>query len=148
MRILLTACVLVFTISFSVSALPPPEKDEMTIGELEGQIYNLDGKVIETEVTYASSFEQIAQGKYRAWLGYYKGTGFSSSEYVLIPEEGREFAEELAEKDTFGGGSTETVYLLVHSKKPLTVKGPRYTTSFELEAVGTRFKKSKGIYTW
>ena len=141
---------LILTIMFAYSAvaLPPPEKDEMTIAELGSNKFNLDGKIIETEVTGAYSFEQIAPGKYRAWCDYYKGTGLSNSEMVLIPEEGKEFFEELAKKDSFGGGSTETIYLLVHSAKPVRVEGGRSNWSFGLEAVGTRFKKSKGTYSW
>jgi len=143
-RILTTIALLSIT-ALSASALPPPEKDEMTIAELQTQLFSLDGKIIETEITSVSSFEQIAPGKYRAYCYYYKGGGsVSSGESVLIPEEGKEFFEELAKKDFFNGGS-KTVYLLVHSEKPIRVKG---SYSYKLEAVGERYRKSKGTYKW
>jgi len=133
-KIILPLIALLSIAALSASALPPPEKDEMTISELAANKFSMEGKIIETEITNASNFEQTAPGKYRAWCYYYKGIGIGSSEMVYIPEEGKEFFKELAEKDTLGGGSTETVYL--------QVKDGKFT------AVGTRFKKSKGIYTW
>jgi hypothetical protein len=148
MKIIRLAVFSIFIASLSANALPPPEKDEMSITDLEQQLFNLDGKVVETEFTYVSSFEQVAPRQYRAYCGYYKGTSsILSGESILIPEEGKELFEEMAEKDMFNS-SSETVYLMVHSKSPVRVEGGRTRWSFELEAVGTRFKKSKGVYSW
>ena len=128
-------------------AAPPPEKKDMTMTELTSQLFNLDGKVVECEITRASSFDQIAKGKYSVYLYFYKGNGSYNGERVLIPEDGRDFIEEMAERN-YGNWSTETIYLLVHSEKPLEVKGGDYTRTFKLEALGTRFRKSKGTYSW
>lgn len=125
--------ILFISLSLQTLAYPPPEKDEMTINELAACLFDLDGKVIETEVTGASSFDQVAKGKYRVYCRYYKGSGSYNGEYVSFDEDGKEFFEELTKKD-YWSSSTETVYLLVENGK--------------LEAIGTRYKKSKGTYSW
>ena len=130
-RILATIALLSIA-ALSASALPPPEKDDMTLGELLANVFSLEGKVIETAVTHALSFEQTKSGKYRAFIHHHHGSSLSS-EWVYIPEEGKEFFEELSEKSS-RNGSTE-LYLLVGKKG-------------RLEAVGERYRKSKGIYTW
>ncbi len=137
-------------VSLAVQAaeLPAPEKDEMPITELQAQLFSLNGKIIETEITSATNFEQVAAGKYRAYCYYYKGTSSSiSGESILIPEEGKEFFEELSKKD-FWNSSSKTVYLMVHSEKPVRVKGGNSSWSFKLEAVGTKYRKSKNEYRW
>jgi len=65
---------------------------------------------------------------------------------VLIPKEGQEFFEEMAERGFYG--STKTVYFLVRSKKPVRVKGASPSYSYKLEAVGERYRKSKNEYSW
>ncbi len=126
---------------------PAPEKKEMTMSELNTRLVELDGKVIETKITRASSFEQINAEKYRAYCYYYTGSsGSSSGESVLIPKEGKEFFEEMSKKGF--GGSSETVYLLVHSKKPIRVNAGDYSWSYQLEAIGERYRKSTGKYSW
>jgi len=145
LRTLFTLGFMLFALTVQAAKLPAPEKDEMSISELNAKLYDFDEKIIETEITSASSFEQIASGKYRAYCYYYKGASSSvSGESVLIPEEGKEFFEELSKKD-FWNSSSKTVYLRVHSKKPLRVKGSH---SYKLEAVGTKYRKSKGEYSW
>lgn len=125
--------------------LPAPEKDELPITELSQKMFDLDGKIVETKITSASSFEQIAPQKYRAFCYYYMGTAsMITSESVLVPEEGKAFFQELAKKD-FDSGSSRTVYLFVHSKTAISVKGGGV---FKLEAVGTRYRKSTGEYSW
>ena len=140
---ILTTIALLSIAALSAGALPPPEKDDMTIGELTQQIFNLDGKVIETKINSVSSFEQINENQYRAYCYYYTGNSSLSGELVLIPKEGKELFEKMAKRGF--RGSTETVYLLVHSKKPVWVKG---SYSYKLEAVGEKYRKSKGTYLW
>jgi len=126
----------------SASALPPPEKDEINIAKLGTLLFNLDGEIIEVEITSVNSIEQVAPGKYKASCFYYKGTTFPSGEEVLFPEGRKDFFNEIAEKG-FYNSSSETVYLLVHSETPVKIKG---ADSYKLEAVGARFKKSKGTF--
>lgn len=123
---------------------PPPEKKEMRMDELKAQLLDLDGKVIQTSINYVSSFEQVDGKRYRAWCGIYGSGGGFGSESVLIPEEGKEFFQDMAKKNNYGSGF-QTVYLRVHSKKPIQIES-RYPLS--LEAVGTRYSKSKGEYSW
>ncbi len=123
------------TLTARSEAFPPPEKDEMIISELEARLFDLQGKVVETEFTYVSSFEQVSAGKYRAYCGYYKGGGSLSGAWVSIPPEGKEFFEEMAKKDVWSG-SSQTVYLLVGEKNR------------KLQAIGTRYRKSKNEYSW
>ncbi len=140
---ILTTIALLSIAALSANALPPPEKDDMTMGELTQQIFNLDGKVIETKINAVFSFEQINETQYRAYCRYYTGNSSLSGEYVLIPKEGKELFEKMAARGS--RGSTETVYFLVHSKKPVWVKG---SYSYKLEAVGEKYRKSKGTYLW
>lgn len=147
-RLLIPLVLLAALWTAPAAELPAPEKDEMPITELEQQLFNLDGKIIETEITSVMSFEQVSPGKYRAYCYYYKGTSSSiSGELVLLPEEGKEFFQEMAKKDMWSG-STEVVYLMVHSKNPIRVEKASPSYSYKLEAVGTKYRKSKGEYSW
>ena len=117
------------------------------MSELNTRLVELDGKVIETKITRVYSFEQVNAEKYRAYCYYYTGSsGSSSGESVLIPEEGKEFFEEMSKKGY--GGSSETVYLWVHRKNPVRVKGDAYSWSYQLEAIGEHYRKSTGKYSW
>lgn len=119
-------------------SLPPPEKKEMKMNELQAQLVDLDGKVIETVINCVYFFEQVKGGQYRARCGYYAGSdedgGIVTPESVLIPEEGKEFFQALAKKTGSGPGSNQRVYLHVNGKK--------------LKAVGARYSKSKAEYSW
>jgi hypothetical protein len=107
----------------------------MKTTELQAQLVDLDGKVIAVVMNYVLRFEQVKEAQYRASCGYYgDGEGKLSSQYILIPEEGKEFFQELARKSGSGPASNQRVYLYVHGKR--------------LEAVGTRYSKSKGEYSW
>lgn len=128
----------------STGSPPPPEKKEMRMDELKAQLLDLDGKVIETTINYVYSFEQMDGKRYRAQCGCYGGSGGLGSESVLIPEEGKEFFQDMAKKNTYGGGF-QTVYLRVHSKKPIRIES---SYPLSLEAVGTRYSKSKNEYSW
>jgi hypothetical protein len=115
-------------------SLPPPEKKEMLMNELQAQLVDLDGKVIETIINFATSFEQVSGEQYRASCGYYHGgEGVITPTNVLLPEEGKELFQTLAKRG-ISGGSRQVVYLQVRGKR--------------LEAVGTRYSKSKGEYSW
>lgn len=124
---------------------PPPEKKEMRMNELKAQLLDLDGKVIETSINYVSSFEQVDGKRYRAYCGCYGSSGGFGSESVLIPEEGKEFFQDMAKKNSYGSGF-QTVYLRVRSKNPISIEKSNYPIS--LEAVGTRYNKSKDEYSW
>jgi len=126
------------------SPTPAPEKKEMRMDELKAQLLDLDGKVIETSINYVSSFEQVDGKRYRAYCGCYGSSSGFGSESVLIPEEGKEFFQDMAKKNTYGGGF-QTVYLRVHSKKPIQIES---SYPLSLEAVGTRYSKSKNEYSW
>ena len=142
----------IFLLSFILLALqgvaaPAPEKNDITMTDLMTRLYDFDGKVVEVEVTRASSFDQIGKGKYSAYMYYYKGIGSYNGEYVLIPEGGKELIAELADRD-YGQYSTETIYMLVHCEEPIRIKSGDHTRTFKLEALGTKYKKSKGVYSW
>ncbi len=131
--------------SLFAETLPAPEKDEMSIIELATKLIDLDGKIIETEITYAEAFFQIAPNTYQAECFYDKGSSFSlTGDRVLIPKEGKEFFEEMAKRD-FLITSSRTVYLLVRAKSPVKVEGE---DPYKLEAVGTKYRKSKHKYSW
>lgn len=115
-------------------SLPPPEKKEMRMDELKAQLVDLDGKVVEAAINYVMYFEQMNNGKYRASCGYYVGGVTINTTPVLIPEEGKEFFQDLAKKSGSGLTNTQRVYLHVTGKK--------------IEAVGTRYSKSKAEYSW
>ncbi len=116
-------------------SLPPPEKGEMPLNKLKAQLVDLNGKVIETLVNCVFAFEQVKGGQYRANCGYYGGgEGIVTTQSVLIPEEGKEFFQELAKKTGAGPCNNQRVYLRVSGKG--------------VEAVGTRYSKSKGEYSW
>ncbi|MCF7847575.1 MAG: hypothetical protein K9M45_01900 [Kiritimatiellales bacterium] len=127
--------------------LPPPEKDELTVTELKAQLFNLDGKVIETEITSAIEFQQLAKGRYAAKCLYHDGSRnvhpSATGTMVLFNEEGRGFAEDMVKRDLWGS-PRETVFLLVHSESPIRLERRQY----KLEAVGKRFIKKTGIYKW
>lgn len=115
-------------------SLPPPEKGEMKMGDLKAGLVDLDGKIIATIINFATSFEQVSGGQYRASCGYYHGgEGVITPTSVLLPEEGKELFQALAKRG-ISGGSRQVVYLQVRGKR--------------LEAVGTRYSKSKGEYCW
>lgn len=134
-----------FVLNLAAEPLPPPEKEEMTFDEIDAEIINLDGKIIETEVTSAAAFQQIEDGKYVVYCYCFKSdSSIVPGAYILVPEEGKELFQELAEKNILNGGS-ETIYVLVNSKEPIKFDE---TGLCKLEAVGTRYKKSKGTYSW
>lgn len=124
---------LLYIAALSASALPSPGKDEMTIKELAINRSGLEGKVVETEITGAYSLEG-SEGKYQVFCVYYKGTGPGyNGESVNVGEEGKEFFEELIKQGVWKT-NTKTIYIFIENGK--------------FEALGTRFKKSKGAYRW
>lgn len=134
-----------FTLNLAADPLPPPEKEEMSFSALDAELIDLDGKVIETEITSAVEFEQVGEGMYIAnCCCFESSSSFTPCAYVFLQEEGKEFFKELAEKDILNG-SSETIYLLIISKNPKKFDGHKIC---KLEAVGTRYKKSKGSYSW
>jgi hypothetical protein len=143
-------CVVLFIVSCLVCAaraedatetkgsLPPPEKTELKMNELKAQLVDLDGKVIETIINCVFDFQQVKGTQYRASCGYYASDDgefiIIPSESVLIPEKGKELFQELAKKTGGGPFNSQRVYLQVRGKR--------------LEAVGTRYSKNKGEYSW
>ena len=114
------------------SAYPPPEKDEMRVDELNSQIFDLDGKVVELTANDFESFRQIGKGEYSTYCSCYKGFNHLGGVSVHFSgEEAKKFFKELVEKDM---DSNKEVYVFVENKK--------------ITAIGHRFKKSKGIYSW
>jgi thiol-disulfide isomerase/thioredoxin len=113
--------------------LPAPEEKEMKFSELTAQIIDLNGKVVKTTINFVTSFNQTGQGEYSALCAYRGGSDTINGEFVKIPEKGNSFFQELAKKNN-GDGGEKTIYLFVCGKT--------------LEAVGTRYKKDKGEYSW
>lgn len=131
------------------ASLPAPEKEAMRIDELRARLADLDGKVIKTTITGVSGVEQLADGRYLASCGYYKqNTTDRHGNWVLAPKEGKGFFEDQGKK----GISTEasqTVYLRVHSASPIKVNSVlRHECSCSFEAIGVRYNKSNGEYSW
>lgn len=114
--------------------LPAPEKRELKFGELKAQKVELNGKVIKTTINHVSSFEQMEKGEYRAWCSFWDATWSSSGDWVMIPEEGKEFFQTLAKQNNWGGGGGRTVYFFVRDD--------------QIEAAGARYRKDKGEYGW
>ena len=123
--------------ALSATALPPAEREELTLTELSAKKLALDGKIIQTEITGARSFTQVAEGKYSVYCVYYSGGSVlnSGGESIFFDEGGKEFFQELSKKDYWGSSEQKIyVYVLVEKKK--------------LTAVGTSFKRSKKAYSW
>jgi len=122
--------------ALSASALPPPEKDELSLAEIKLQLYDLDGKIVEMEYSYAKYIKKESSGEYSVYCKTHTNTSFSGKKIYFSGEEALDYFEDVAKKreDPFNTTLTESVYVLVEGTK--------------LIAVGERFKKSKGIYTW
>ena len=114
--------------------LPPPEKDELTLSELLAQKFSLAGKVVETTVTHLHGFDAQRNGYYRATFHHHEG-GHTDTPFVMVyvPEEGKEFGDDLF-RGGMGGGS-EDVYVYI-------------AENGDFYAVGLKYKKSKGTYRW
>lgn len=120
--------------SLGGASYPAPEKKEMTLIELTRQLFDLDGKVIETKITGADFMKQIKENQYSITCYYYMGSDtIIEGEYVTFNSDAKKFSEDLAKRDLFNG-SSKKVYFFVHNKK--------------LEAIGRRYKKSSGEYSW
>lgn len=113
-------------------SLPPPEKKELKMSELKSQLVDLNGKVVPAKINHVYDLAQVEKGKYRAWCDWF-GQGLNAPLLVTIPEEGFECFQTLSKKDDYDGGG-KVVYLKIQNKKA--------------EAVGTRYSKSKGEYSW
>jgi len=126
--------------ALSATALPPPEKDEISVDKIDMQLHDLDGKIVEMEFSYVTSIKQKDSGTYTAYCKRWtdnNGYATSSGKTVHFSgEEALDYFEDLAKKseDPWNSSLSESIYVLVEGKK--------------LTAVGERFKKSKGIYTW
>jgi hypothetical protein len=123
--------------ALSVSAYPPPEKDDMTLTELEKRIFEFDGKVVEVEITYAYDIEPKSPGNFSVWCSYDEGgrwDGSGRTIYFSNDKDGKvlEFFEELVASRWSGG--RKSLYVLVEGKT--------------LTAIGEKYKKSKGSYSW
>lgn len=114
----------------SQSAIPAPEKKEMTLYDLQAQRRDLDGKVIKTTMNRIYSFEQTAAGTYQAHCGFWNAQVSTWGVYVTFPKEGKEFVEAMHKER----GGFRTVYLRVRGNN--------------IEAVGERYRKDKNEYSW
>ena len=132
-RLVLTATALLSIVAFSASAYPPPEKNDMELNEILMNQINLTGKIIETRISYIEDIRQQKGGGYRAQVWLDVGYTTMHSAWVNFPADAKDFIDELATK-SWGSSKTE-LYILV--KKGGT-----------LEAVGEKYKKSKGTYSW
>jgi hypothetical protein len=126
----------VIALAWTVRAedLPAPEKKKVTVSDLQSQLLDYEGKIVEIKFTYISSVRQVEQGKYSAFCSYYNDAEINGSCTVYFGEDGKEFFSDMARKT---GGYydeiNETVYVQVKDKK--------------LYAVGARYRKGKG-YEW
>lgn len=123
---------------------PAPEKKELPISELADRLSEFDGKVVEVILNHVQGFREVGEGTYRVSCSYRVGSPPYENQSVLIREAGREFFEAWA---TPGARRVQKfVYMRVHSETPLKIEG--LSQSFRLEAVGLRYRKSKGTYSW
>jgi hypothetical protein len=136
-KLILPLIVFLSVIALSAVAYPPPEKDDMTIAELVAKIFAFDGKVVEIEVSYASNVKQISADECRAYCYFYSpnNTEPDGGQSVTFPagEDVMEFLEDLSTGD-YWNGNTSSFYVYVDGKK--------------LIAIGEKYKKSKGTYSW
>jgi trehalose utilization protein len=126
----------VMALAWTVRAedLPAPEKKKVTVTDLQAQLIDYDGKVVEMEFTYIDSLDQVEQGLYNVFCGYYRSGYSLRSCVVYFGEDGKEFFSKLAKQSSgYLNTFTETVYVQINDKK--------------LYAVGTRYRKGKG-YQW
>jgi hypothetical protein len=127
----------VIALAWTVRAedLPAPEKKKVTVADLQSQLVDYDGKVVEMEFTYISSLEQVEQGLYSVICAYYRSGDTYWSCDVYFGEDGKEFFSKLAKQGSSGylNAFTETVYVQIKDE--------------EIHAVGSRYRKGKG-YLW
>jgi hypothetical protein len=120
---------------------PAPEKRSITIRDFQLDKFNYVGKVIEVDFSYISSLQQVSEGEYKAYCGYWDGDSYSSSISIYFDEEAKEeFFRDLLANGSYWDSSAESVYLFVtegKNKKPGKIR-----------AIGTRYRKSKKQYTW
>jgi hypothetical protein len=135
-KLILTAIALFSIAALSASAYPPPEKDEITIAELESKLFQYDGKVVEVQVTYGHNMQQFSSTKSRIYCYFYTGAGGALEGGRLVTftpdEDAVEFFEDLSKKD-YGAGRT-SFYV--------------YVDGTSVIAIGEKWKKSKGTYSW
>ncbi|MBL7011745.1 MAG: hypothetical protein ISR85_02300 [Kiritimatiellales bacterium] len=139
-KITLSVIALLSLATLSASAFPPPEKDEIPVDEIKELLRDLNGKVVEMEFAYAQTLSNVGSGNYTIFCGRFEdrgGASFISKMTVHFSgEEALEYFKDLSEQDvapfTFSLG--ESVYVLVDGNR--------------LRALGTRYKKSKGTYSW
>ena len=140
MKKLLSIITVLSITTLSASAYPPPEKDDMTLAELDKRILEFDGKVVEIEITYAWDINQSSRGKYSVHCDFIEGGnylnygGAGTQIYFTNDKDGDalKFFEELVQRRW--SGSRSSFYVLVEGKK--------------VTAIGEKYKKSKGAYSW
>jgi len=123
--------------SLSVADYPPPEKGDIDLRELQKQIFDFDGKVVEIELTGASGIKKTGRDKYSVSVRFTNRQDHEYTDatiYFIKDEDGDalEFFEKLAELSW--GGTRQSVYVLVEGKT--------------LTAIGEKYRKSKGTYRW
>ena len=118
--------------------MPAPEKEEVLLRELRQKRTELDGKIVEVEISNILSFKKVSPGLYRAndvSNSDTPGVNRDSFQGLYFPEEALEYITH-REKDKMHS-SKETMYILVNAN------GPQQFT-----AVGLRYRKSKKRYKW
>lgn len=126
--------------ALSASALPPPEKDGVRLNKLKEQLSSFDGKVVEVEFSCAISLKEDGPGQWTVLCKVWTRNGSvhypSNVRVSFSGKDAKKYFDDLLEEpeDPYNDAATESIYLLVDGKT--------------CRAVGKRFKKSKGIYTW
>jgi len=138
MRTALSIITVFAVAALSVSAYPPPEDDEMTLVQLSDRMIEFKGKVVEVEVRYVKNIERETPEKYSVECSYNQEQGgkryVTETIYFFADEDGEalEFFEDLVERGY--SGSRKPFYVLVEGRT--------------LTAIGRKYKKSKGSYSW
>lgn len=119
-------------------SIPPPERGRMSLDRLLVSLHDYDGKVVETTINRVSTIEQIDEAWTRTSASFTDGGSYSFAN-ILCPSEGVEFFQ-IVRKTS----SPRTVFLRVCRTSPIRINN----LSFTLEAVGTRYNRSRDEYSW
>ena len=105
----------------------------MSFEDILANCLRLDGYVIKTEVSHARLLKQVTSGKHTLYCHFSEGGTTYASEWISFPSEGLDVANELNVKSH--SDSPTDLYIKVGAEG-------------QLEAIGTRYKKSKKTYSW
>jgi len=109
--------------------LPEPEKDKLTIQELNGSKFSLDGKIVEIEATRFSSLREIYKNEYIIFCYSDINYDYQHCTLYFSGKEAFEFFNDLTD---------------VRSERDIYI----YVSGEKFYAIGRRYSKREDEYSW